>query len=227
MTIAHRLPPKVLELARRLGVPEQSAARVVRLSQKGRIRKDENAGWMDLTAKQSIDLTRCSFEWKARIKPLGIVTVRDALTETEGLLQVRAFGFLPVASSSGDPELTRGERIRYLAEIPWAVDAILLNHSLRWSERASGELCLADGEGRVVAEVTLKLDGDGRIIEACCPDRPRSVGKQFIGTPWRGFFSDYRPVAGRQIPFRGGASWMIDGREQVYGEFELTGWSVY
>lgn len=226
MTIQTGIPASVRELAQRLGVPEQPTARMVRLTQKGRIRQDESKGWMYLKAIQSTNLTECALDWKARVQSFGIVTVRDALTATEGLLRVRAFGFLPIASLTGSSELTRSERIRYLAEIPWATDAILLNHSLIWSENKVGELCVATGEGEAIGRETFKLDSDGRIAEANCVDRPRSVAKQFVATAWRGFFSDYRKIEGRVIPFSGGASWFINGREQVYAEFELVDWEL-
>ena len=48
----------------------------------------------------------------------------------EGRFDIVALGFIPIARAKHTPALVRGELMRYLAEIPWAPDAILCNSAV-------------------------------------------------------------------------------------------------
>ncbi len=219
------LPDAVQALASRLGARLGGYAAGVRLAQRGRMKrslaKDE---WMDFTATQTISNRACEFEWLAKAGPLGILSARDALGTEGGRFEVKALGFIPLAGAKSTPELLRGERMRYLAEIAWAPDALLLNTALRWRADGPDRLVVGAGDGASACEVTLGLDGDGRIVSAFAPDRPRAEGSRFVPTPWRGRFSDYRFHAGRWIPFFGEVGWEIDGTLVIYWQGHLTHW---
>ena len=173
---------------------------------------------MRLTARQTIALDRCEFDWRARMVPLGIISVVDRLGETGGGLQVKALGIVPIVNMPQSADLTRGEAIRFLGELPWAPDAILSNHDLRWADTADGAIAVSWRD----AAVTLSLNAAGLVDQVFAPGRPRSVKSGFVPTPWRGVYSDFRKIGGRTIPMKASASWTIDGTEEVYGNFELT-----
>ena len=116
--------------------------------------------------------------------------------------------------------------MRYLAELPWAPDAILLNTELRWREVGPDELAVSAGVGESAAEVTLNLDSEGRIAGAFAPDRPRSATAPFLPTPWRGRFSDYRRHNGMWLPFAGEVGWEIDGVEETYWQGRIEHWDA-
>ena len=208
-----RLPPGVADLARRLGA-RPHGPRSVRLSQTGRMRQSASAAWGGFTARQSIMLEGCAFDWLARTGPLGAVSVRDALVNGAGLLDVRALGFIRLARAEPSAQLTRGELMRYLAELAWAPDAILRNVGLRWREEGPDRLVVGAGTGETAAEVTLTLDGEGRIVSAFAPDRGALINGVTVPTPWRGAFSDYRLHDGAWLPFSGEVSW-----ERLTGAF--------
>ena len=105
--------------------------------------------------------------------------------------------------------------MRYLAELAWAPDAILLNTALRWREDGSGRLAVSAGAGETAAEVILSLDTEGRIAGGFAPDRPRSTKAPFLPTPRRGRFSDYRRHNDMWLPFAGEVAWEIDGEVVV------------
>lgn len=86
-----------------------------------------------------------------------------------------ALGVIPVARAERSSALMRGELMRYLAELAWAPDAILFNVTLRWREDGPDRLSVSAGVGETAAEVTLSLDGEGRIAGSFAPDRPRSA----------------------------------------------------
>ena len=181
---------------------------------------------MSFTAAQTIATNACAFEWRARFGRFGLVTACDALADGEGRLDVMALGFIPIARTARTPALMRGELMRYLAELAWAPDAILLNKSLRWRVDGPDRLVVAAGSGETAVEVMLGLDGDGRIANAFAPNRPRSASPPILPTPWRGRFSDYREHAGYWLPFAGEVAWVIDGKEDVYWQGKIETWAT-
>jgi hypothetical protein len=218
-----RLPPAVYDLALRLGA-NPYAGRDVALTQTGRMRQDPASGWIKFSARQSISSHACAFEWIARTGPLGMVSVRDALSGGEGALDVRVLGFVRIASLAPSAALTRGELMRYLAEVAWAPDAILFNTALRWRGDGPDRLIVCAGADDAEAEVSLTLDSDGRIASVFA-DRPRGMKDTFVPTPWQGRFNDYRQHHGFWLPFSGEVSWTIDASALVYWEGRIEDWA--
>jgi hypothetical protein len=225
-TIAARLPAAVRALALRMGADTDGRPKQVRLEQCGRMRQDDASRWMGFTATQTIAADACIFDWKARAGPLGLVHVRDALSGNAGSLSVKALGIIPIAKVPESPALTRGELLRYLAEIPWVPDAILHNAALRWSELAAHRIAVSAGSGGDAATIEFSLDSDGMIEGAFAADRPRWTGHAAVPTPWRGRFGDYRRHADRLLPFEGHVAWLLHGVEVRCWEGRLTSWAT-
>jgi hypothetical protein len=222
-----RLPSAVHDLALRLGAKPGDKRSVMRLTQTGRMKAKLDAkSWMAFTATQSISTRTCAFDWRARAGPFGLISGRDALQNGEGRFDIMALGFIPIARAAHTAALVRGELMRYLAEIPWAPDAILLNPALRWREDGPEQLVVGAGAGDTAVEVTLNLDTDGRVAGAFAPDRPRSAVAPVLPTPWRGRFSNYRQHEGRWLPFAGEVGWEIDGKEIVYWQARMESWEA-
>lgn len=220
------LPVAVTDLAARLGA-SLSGGPIVTLTQRGRIKRTLGKdSWIAFTARQTIGTDACNFSWQAKVAPLGLVTVRDSLLNGVSGLAVKLFGLFPVATAPDTPALVRGELMRYLAELPWAPDAILTNRDLRWREGAEGELIVGAGKGESACEVRFTLDDHGRIATAFAPDRPRSAVAPILPTPWRGRFWNYRQHEGRWIPFAGEVAWEIDGQSERYWEGTLESWTT-
>jgi hypothetical protein len=221
------LPPSVRDLAKRLGANPRLRRPQARLRQVGRIRQDLDADWTDFRAEQTISTLECAFDWRARTGPLELISVRDALAAGAGLLDVRVLGLIPLARFPASAELTRGELMRYLAEIAWAPDAILLNPALRWCELDGGRgFRLAAGDGEAAAEVELGLDDNGRIGTVFAADRPRAVKGDMVATPWRCRCANYRLADGVWTPLNGEVAWEIDGREVPYWEGHVIEWTM-
>lgn len=220
-----RLPAAVYDLAIRLGVKPDDNRGSVRLTQTGRMKRNlDTRSWMAFTASQTISTRACEFDWRAKAGPLGMISARDALEHGEGRFDIMALGVIPIARAAHTPELVRGELMRYLAELPWAPVAILLNTTLRWREDGPDTLVVSAGAGETASEVMLSLDGDGRIAGGFAPDRPRSATAPFMPTPWRGRFSDYRHHGDMWIPFAGEVGWEIDGNEVLYWQGRIERW---
>jgi hypothetical protein len=155
------------------------------------------------------------------------IRVRDALQGGAGRMQTRILGLIPVARVGPSPTLTRGELMRYLAELAWAPDALLLNPTLRWRELEGGRgLAVGAGMGEAAAEIELNLNADGRIGVAFAPDRPRVVDDGFVPTPWRGRFATYRLSEGVWTPVEAEVDWQIDGEWVTCWEGQVKEWTA-
>ena len=221
-----RLPEAVYDLALRLRVKPDDDPADVRLTQTGRMKRSLGTqSWMAFTATQTISTQTCAFDWRAKTGPLGMISARDALEDGEGWFDIMALGFIPIARARHTPELVRGELMRYLAELPWAPAAILLNPALRWREAGPDQLVVSAGAGETASEVLLRLDSHGRIAGAFAPDRPRSATAPYLRTPWRGRFSDYYHHRNNLwLPFAGEVAWEIDGKEVIYWQGWVEHW---
>ena len=223
----HRLPPAVYELGLRLGASPEMNRSIVQLKQTGRLKQKAGAAsWMSFTATQTISTRECAFDWRARAGPFGVILARDALKNGEGRFDVMALGVIPIVRAEHSAALMRGELMRYLAELAWAPDAILLNTELRWRKDGPDQLAVSAGSGETAAEVMLSLDSEGRIAGSFALDRPRSVTAPFLPTPWRGRFSDYRHHGNMWLPFAGEVGWEIDRKEVIYWQGRIESWEA-
>ena len=220
-----RLPDAAATLAALLGASARDQGGLVLLTQTGRMKLSLDArNWTPFTARQTISPRTCAFDWRARMGPFGAIAVQDALIEGAGKLSVKALGLFPLARAEASDALTRGELMRYLAELAWAPDAILLNTDLRWREVDANTLSVSAGVGATAAEVFYTLGADGKIAGGYAPDRPRSLTAPFLPTRWTWRYGDYRRCAERWIPFAGEVAWEIDGKEIVYWQGRLVEW---
>lgn len=219
------LPGPVLELAQRLGVAPDTSARQVTLTQSGDMRLGKGTRRSRFRARQTIEVSHTGFAWRATFGPFGAISVTDAYCEGEGSLDVRLFRRVSLAHMRG-PTFAKGEIMRYLAEIAWAPDAILLNRSLVWSVIDDRTLSVAAGSGTGYGAVRIDLDDEGRIGGIFAPDRPFTDGKVVEERPWSGQFTDYRRHAGRWLPFSADVGWCVDGSLANYWRGTMTSWAV-
>lgn len=220
---ADSLPAPVREFALRGDATPEDLARRVRLTQEAELR-DESAGrWMLLEARQVIDTGAAGFVWEAwqDLGPFPKVRVVDAYAAGAGVLRVLLFGALRVVNATG-PEVSRGEAMRYLAELPWAPDAILGNAALDWRMRADGwaEVTLTRDDGPV--SVRFRFEA-GDIVEFRADNRPALVGRGIELRSWQGYFRNYQMVGTRRVPVEGEVGYVVGQAYRPYFQCRVTG----
>ncbi len=188
------------------------------------MRQDAASAWMPFKARQTLAIDHCDFDWRARSEPGGLIFARDALDGGMGRFKVLALGVFPIVNVKPSSELTRGQLMRYLAELAWAPDAILHNADLRWREDGPDRLVVGAGLAQGAAEVMLSLDSDGRIDRAFATDRGRMVAEAIVPTPWGGRFLDYRHHRGVWLPFGAEVSWSMPEGDVVYWKARIDFW---
>lgn len=212
------LPAVVADFARRNGADPQRPQRVASFNQAAQLRLKPGGPFRRFAAWQVISLGRAGFLWDAQQTsgPIPRVRVLDAYVGTEGRLEARLLGFLTVAQEAG-PDISLGEAYRYLAELPWAPDAILGNPDLAW--RVTGpdtvEVRLTTPEG--IARVSFGFDAGGDIVAVEARQRPaRDPNGGTVRYDWRGRFGDYTWIGGRRVPARAEVGYVYPTGYEVY-----------
>jgi hypothetical protein len=193
-------------------VAGRPAPRLVRLRQRAEMRLGPDRPWHPVEAAQTIKVREPGFVWVAEmtLAPLLSVRILDSYVDGQGRADVRLFGSLPVARAAG-PLLGKGELMRYLAELPWAPQAMLHNPRLRWRALDAATVEVSADSAAGPARVRLRFE-NGEIVGAEADDRPRILGRRAVPTPWRGRFYDHRELNGWRIPTWGEVGWIIGGQ---------------
>lgn len=223
------LPDPVRSLARRAGAGAGEAPRAARFTQAALLRLAQGRPFQKVRATQHVALGAPAFAWDA-ILPLGPfakLRVLDAYDADGGRLEARLFGAFPVAVKTG-PDLALGEALRYLAELPWAPDAILGNRLIQWRVPGERRIEAALEIGAEVARVTFTLNADGDIETVEAKDRP-ALDRQghTIHHDWRGRFWGYRQIGPRRIPEWGEVGYVYPEGYESYFRGRITAYELH
>ena len=166
------------------------------------------------------------FIWVARGRmglPLPAVVV-DSYLDGEGTLDARLLGSVPLAHVTGR-DISRGELMRYLAELVWVPDALLNAPSLSWRELGDRTIEVSANAHHGRAAVRLLFDDAGDIAAIEADNRPRTIGRETVDAAWRGTFSDYQQFGRYRLPSKGEVSWMLDDGPFTYWRGEIVSYA--
>ena len=195
----------------------------VRLAQSGEMWQKPGGRALSFTAVEELAIGEVAFSWRARFRvaPFFSLRVHDWYRAGEGALEGAVLG-LPVLRSRG-PEVTKGEAMRYLAELPWVPHAMAANQELEWRELddPTVEVATVVASSRLVAR--LHFDADGDVVASTADARPRAVGKGAVDTPFRGEVGDYRVLGGVRLPTTAEVAWKLPDGWFTYFRGRVTG----
>lgn len=198
------------------------AGQQVRIAQQGEMWLKPGGRAMRFEAAQSFALNRVGFWWRARFPALGPLKLQvvDDHADGDGELEVRLLG-LPLKRQRG-PETVKGEALRYLAELPFAPPAMILNETLEWRgiDERTAEVATTLGGERLV--VRLEANHDDDFVHSSSTMRLFKVGHTWVPTQWGGQFGDYETIGGMRIPTTGEAYWELPQGRYVYWRGTLT-----
>jgi hypothetical protein len=175
------------------------------------------------TAVEELAVGEVAFSWRARFRvaPLLSLHVHDWYRAGEAALEGRLLGF-PVLRSRG-PEVTKGEAMRYLAELPWVPHAMAANPELEWRELDDTTVEVATVVASSRLAVRLHFDTPGDVVASSAEDRPRAAGKGAVDTPFRGEFGDYRMLGGVRVATTAEVAWKLPEGWFTYFRGRVTG----
>ncbi len=176
MVEASPLPSLVRGYAERVLPAEPLSGRTVKIQQVGEMVLKPGAAPRPFRASEEFAIDRVAFAWRASfpiVGPLGL-HVTDSYDGRNGLLAVSLLG-LPLQRRHG-AGLARGEAFRYLAETPWAPQAILANPQLEWREIDSRTAALTTEVGDARIAVRLIFSEQGEIEQTLAARRRDEAG---------------------------------------------------
>lgn len=196
------LPGPVLDFARRSGAGVEAGHLALVLVQQADLRLRRGGLFTRFEAHQIVALGEPGFAWHARRGwgPLTSLRVYDAFVAGEGCLEARLFGVFVVARARS-VETTLAEAYRYLAELPFAPDAILGNPALQWRMVSDTEAEVKLNTRVGTARVVFRFDAAGDIVGMEARDRPaEDEAHRPVRLDWRGVYGEYRQIGARRLP---------------------------
>lgn len=216
------IPSLALDFATRNG-GQPGCTATMTITQKAEMKLAPEQDWLPIAATQISGTRDPGFVWQARGRMASIIplVVVDGYVAGEGWLEVRLAGSVPVANARG-ADVSRGEAMRFLAELAWNPDAIVNAAGLAWRQvdDQTVEVVLQTEGGP--ARVRLGFDRDGDVLSIEADDRPRAVGDQNIPTRWIGRFSGYARFGNYRLPRFGEVAWVLPEGEFVYWRGEIV-----
>jgi hypothetical protein len=219
------LPDIVRRFAERNG--GRRGAATVLLRQRVQMRLGPDSAFFDVDATHLAGTRVPAFVWEATATMAMVVPIRvvDSYVGGQGLLEVRAAGFLQMAHATG-PESDLGEMMRFLAELAWNPDAILNATALAWRQIDDRTAEVSAPTAGGIARVRQIFDAQGDIVGIEANDRPYLVDGQSRPTRWIGRFSDYTQFGAYRIPRNGEIAWDLPEGEYVYWRGTITSFSA-
>jgi hypothetical protein len=222
LAVRKDLPPAVMALAGRMQAQPDSGRHYIAFEQDGQMWQSPAAKPLRFAARQTVSISAAGFVWRAVMG--RAIVVADYLVSGSGGLEVCLLEAVPLVRMVGGPDMDRGETLRYLAELPWNPDAVLLNNTLQWNVEGPDTITDAIGVGQSRCEVTFSLDERGLITRAAAASRPYTEKGRTMPRPWHGRFWDYQTTGGRLLPLQAEVAWVLDGRDFVYWRGRLLRW---
>jgi hypothetical protein len=196
------LPPAVARWIERAVPTGTPVSEGVELVEEGELLVGEK--WTPWSGTQLVWHDAVGFEWRAGLRAAGRLALKlnEGCTAEEAWSKGRLAKLMPLRRAKG-PEVVRAQLVRYLAELPLAPSAVLGNPGLEWSADGPDAALVQAAIGDFSATVRLEVDGDGEVVRASAPDRPRETGTSgFEDTPFEIAFSEHGDVGDVRAPRR-------------------------
>jgi hypothetical protein len=142
--------------------------------------------------------------------PLTIGRAVDSLEEGRGAMRVKLLGLLNVVDAVG-PELDQGSALRWLNETMF-FPAVWATGLIKWEPIDATSAVGAVTAGDLEVQAEFRFDEEGRFVDFYA-DRYRTVGDEFVATPWSTPISAHAPLAGVVVPTAGSGVWHLDDDE--------------
>lgn len=216
----HTPPPQILDFCDRAFAPEAPLPARVRLTQHGEMFRDPGSRPLSFTAVEEIAVDTVGYSWHGRcsVAPLVALHIYDGYEDGQGWMWGRVAG-VPFLRRRG-PEVTAASALRYLAELPWAPQAMVANSTLTWCMRGDRLVEVATVADGAVRTMSLHLNPDGDIVRTFTGARHRDRDGM---RAWSGVFSDYATLGCVRIPTVAEARWELPAGPFTYWRGYVTG----
>jgi hypothetical protein len=212
------LPLPAQRYLRYAGVVGKALPALVRLTQAGRIRSSNEAGWMAFEAEEYYSTNPPALVWRAYLprRALPLAIGRDTYLSGDGSILIKMLAAFPVADEHG-PELGEAGLMRFLNEMMWFPAAFLLpNVVIGAVDDASFQVTIED-RGRT-ATALLFIDDEGRLTNFRA--QRYNTGSRSLET-WETPITAYATWEGLNLPRSGSATWKLPSSDLTYIELDV------
>jgi hypothetical protein len=148
--------------------------------------------------------------------PFASMKVRDAYSAGRGFMQGKIFGFIPMISEQGTPEMNAAALQRYLAEAVWYPSALLPGANLSWTELDNRRAVATLRDSKLEVSLEFDFTRNGEIDGVFSPGRYYYAGGKYELVPWGGYFRNYQEVDHVRIPMEAEVNWIYPERSFTY-----------
>ncbi len=213
------LPDPVVRFFRHVLRDSQPLVRVAYIEQVGQFRTgDDEGSWRPFSAREQFTVHPPGLLWDASIKqaPVLSVFVRDSYVSGQAGMRADVLGVVTVMNAPRDRRLAEGALQRYLAEAAWLPTALLPSAGVTWTAMTDSSALATLKDRDLSVSVEFRFNDANEISGTYVPDRNRSVGDDYVPTPWEGRFWRYEFHDGMLTPTHGEIAWRVDGVLQPY-----------
>mgnify|MGYP000742313806 FL=1 len=174
--------------------------------------------WKPFTSEQRVITKRPGFDWDARVMmfPGVPVHVHDAYIAGTGLLHGAVLGLVTVVDMADNPELARGELMRFFAEAAWYPTALLPSQGVRWEAVDDRSAHATLNDGPLSLKLLFRFNADGLIDTVRSEARERVVDGKTATAPWQGRYWRYAMQDGMRVPQEGEVAWLLPEGDKPY-----------
>lgn len=188
----------------------------VHLKQEGLFNVNEKK-WTRLKARQSVDVKKCNFTWKAKAGP---IRVTDQFIDGTGALTVKLLGLIRLGRARGK-EVDQGEISRFLAEMIWYPTAFAEDY-IEWKQ-IDDSIAEATMRYALNEKTSLQFRFDKEnLIASITGKRYREHKGTFHLGDWKIAGFQYAVFNEIKIPYKAEVGWEINGELLPYYKLELT-----
>ena len=217
-----QLPAPVQRSLRRSGVVGSLLPERTVVHQSGRIRSSETSKWLRFKSRETYEIARPGFEWRASLKvgPITVGLATDSFRHGEGRMHVKLLGMINVVDAAG-PAVDQGSLLRWLNETMW-FPAVWVTDLISWesvdNHSAIGSVRVDD----LTVQAEFRFDDDGRFVDFHA-DRHRDLGDgRFEITPWSTPIRTHARLGGLLLPESGGGVWHLADGDFEYIQIQAT-----
>ena len=213
------LPEPAQRYLRNAGIVGKPIPRLVRVTQKGRIRGSADAQWMTFEARETYSVGPPAFLWRAWFptERTPIVLGRDLYFEARDGILMKMLAMFPVADEHGE-QLQAAGLMRYLNEMSW-FPAAFLGDNVEILARDTDSFSVRLTDRGIVASAIMFIDEQGRMTNFRA--ERFNTATRTIQT-WETPITDYADYSGYQLPRSGSAIWRAPEGDLTYIELDVT-----
>lgn len=215
------LPKPVQRCLRQSGVVGTTVPSRVRVTQVGRIRTSEASKWLRFRSRETYEVDRPGFEWRAALKigPITAGRVTDSFSDGAGRMKVKLLGLIDVVDAAG-PGIDQGSLLRWLNETMW-FPASWVTDVIRWTPADDDSAIGAVTVGDLTVSARFVFS-DGRLVDFHA-DRHRDLGDGDSElTPWSTPIREHANLADLELPAYGAGVWTLPDGDFEYIQIRAT-----